>query len=267
MERVGSGMVVDLVASQGHCLNSRTTRQLRHTLAQSELSGEAQLVHTVREMRKNGRNPNVFFSVDNKDFTCPGTVDGESVHFITLQAYVIDATDGEGDDQPFKPICVPRLNTALKRKAPTPKDVEATHYPASKMVPPGLHRPCDSPTPASSEGRGAAEDGRAWAAASRFSHEEGGVDFKTFATRACKDHGGSRDLIIIPAVGKLFGCPGSITIVRSIVFPVYRINTVHNYFVLTVFRCFDYAFICCPVKTQSICFCCNRHNWIVYSYS
>ncbi len=196
VERLGGGKVVDVVASQGHCLNAKKTRKLRHTLAGSHLSGTEQLLRTVKDMRANNAHPMVFFSVDNKDFLCPGTANGNSEHFLTVQAYIVmvDGTE-EGGGRP----CEPRLNAKLQRKAPSPNDVEVTHYTASKMVPPELNTPCDMAAP-DVEGV-AAQDGRAWAAASRFSHEEGGVDFKTFATRACEDHGSTRDLIFtLPAL-------------------------------------------------------------------
>lgn len=141
LERLGGGKVVDLVASQGHCVNSRTARQLRHTLAQSELSGEEQLYRTVQTMKKNKRNPVVFFSADNKDFPGHGTADGASVHFITMQAYVFDAADDGGSGHPVHPPNVPRLHTKLQRKAPAPREVEVTHYPAQKVVPPQLNTP------------------------------------------------------------------------------------------------------------------------------
>ena len=74
LQRVASGDAVDMVAAHGHCLDSRKTRVLRHTLAASNLSGEEQLFQAVEQMKRDGKTPMVFFSVDNKDFNCPGTL-------------------------------------------------------------------------------------------------------------------------------------------------------------------------------------------------
>ncbi len=197
LERLGSGRVVDLVAGLGYCVDSRKTRQLRHTLAESAMSGEKLLLGTVKQMRKAGRKPVVLFSVDNKDFRCPGTVDGSSVHFITVQAYVVDETDDGGETTPVRIACPARVVSKLSRRAPKSVEMDPIPFASIKKTPSGLDTPCatGSTSTGGEEHATARKRGFAWTAASDYMQEEGGIDFKDFEAGVGEQGSGVRDLI------------------------------------------------------------------------
>ena len=195
--RLASGKVVDVVASLGHCVDARKARQLKHTLAESEVSGTKQMFDTVAQMKADGKSPVVLFSVDNKDFKCSGTVDGSSVHFLTLQSYVLDATEQEGPGStPVRAAGPTRIKTKLSRRAPIPEEFNPTPFRPGKCVPPGLDEPCTGSAVHGTEHETSASmKGVAWAATSAYLEEEGGVDFKVFEAGASKGSHGVKDLI------------------------------------------------------------------------
>ena len=108
--------------------------------------------------------------MNNKDFKCPGTVDGSSVHFITLQAYVLDATeDGALGGTPARAAEPARIRTKLSRRAPKLDEFNPTSFRARKCVPPGLDKPCSgSAVDGTEQQTSARKKGVAWAAASDY---------------------------------------------------------------------------------------------------